>query len=183
MMCLHLAFEKSADGVLKRVVKALAGPYVHVDMIVTQKDPIVMHTSYSAHLARTFTSKGPEEYRFDDASYDFLHVPADLEECRRVMDTCDACVAVRMPYNGNDMLLSCVPMRSPDEIDIYHCKSLYCAQAMVLILRACLNARHPLQLVLASVNSRTVTPTELYTRLVQAGVCRPRACAKIMCLD
>ena len=32
-MALHIAFEKSADSLLKKIVKTLAGPYVHTELV------------------------------------------------------------------------------------------------------------------------------------------------------
>lgn len=161
-MSLHIAFEKSADSLVKQIVKTLAGPYVHTELIVSHATAIPLHTAYAAYMKETFTQITQNDFWYEDQSHDFLRIPVSCDELRRIDETCEACVKTKVPYNTRDMILSIIPLRSPTEKDIYHAKSLFCSQSIVLVLRSCLDQNHPLQPSLASVNSRTITPTQLY---------------------
>jgi hypothetical protein len=161
-MALHIAFEKSADSLLKQIVKALTGTYVHTEIIVSHATPIPMHTAYAAYMKETFTQIPQKDFWYEDQSHDFLRIHVSNEELRRIDETCEACVRTKVPYNTRDMILSIIPLRNPKEKDIYHATSLFCSQSIVLVLRSCLDATHPLQRELASVNSRTITPSQLY---------------------
>ena len=183
-MVLHLAFEKSTDSMLKVLVKVLAGPYVHVEMIITQAEfnhtgaappATLLHTAYSAFMSETFARIEQRDFCYGDDSHDFLSLPVTAEELYRIRTACEACVKSKVPYNTRDMFFSQIPLRNPTERDIYHCKSLFCSQAMVLVLRSCLDPDHELQGPLAMVNSRTTTPSHLYDLLRPYCVSRKKA--------
>ena len=148
---------------MKLIVKALAGPYVHTDMIVSQLGPETIHTAYTAYMYESFSRTPQNMFWYGDHSHDFLCIQISTEELQRVSDTCEACVKTKLPYNTKDMLLSIVPLRNPFESNIFSATSLFCSQSIVLILRSCLDEGHRLQPDLKSVNSRTVTPSQLYT--------------------
>ena len=164
-MALHIAFEKSADTFLKRVVRAMAGPYVHTEIVVSQGQPAAAQTSYAAYMSETFSRTHQSNFWYEDQSHDFLSVRVSCDELKRISDTCEACVETRVPYNTSDMLFSIIPLRNPKEKTIFQAKSLFCSQAIVLVLRTCLETTHPLQADLAPINSRTITPSQLYSVL------------------
>ncbi len=161
-MALHLVFEKSTNNVIKMIVKALAGPYVHTEMIISQHHPTPLYTAYAAYMSETFSRTPQCDFWYEDQSHDFLTVHVSTEELRRISDTCEACVKTKVPYNTRDMMLSIIPLRNPKEKSIYEAGSLFCSQSIVLVLRGCLEPDHPLQAILAPINSRTITPTHLY---------------------
>jgi hypothetical protein len=166
-MALHLAFEKSTDSALKVLVKWLAGPYVHVDMLVTQVEfnhatPTLTHMAYSAFMAETFSRTEQKDFVYGDDSHDFLSLSVTPDELYNIRAACEACVKSRIPYNTTDMVLSQLPLRNPTEGDVYHTSTLFCSQAMVLVLRSCLDPDNELQGPLAMVNSRTVRPSHLH---------------------
>jgi hypothetical protein len=183
-MVMHLAFEKSADSMLKKLVKVLAGPYVHVEMILTHTEfnhagisppATLLHTAYSAFMSETFARIEQKDFWYGDDSHDFLFLPVSPEELYRIRTACEACVKSKIPYNATDMFFSQIPLRNPTERDIYHCKSLFCSQAMVLVLRSCLDPDNELQGPLAMVNSRTVTPSHLHDILKPFCVSKSKA--------
>jgi len=183
-MVLHLAFEKSADSMLKKLVKVLAGPYVHVEMVVTQAEfnlsgitppATLKHTAYSAFMSETFARIDQRDFWYDDESHDFLSLSVSPEELYRIQTACEACVKSKIPYNTTDMFFSQIPLRNPTERDLYHNKTLFCSQAMVLVLRSCLDPDHELQGPLAMVNSRTITPSHLYDLLKPYCMTRTKA--------
>ena len=164
-MALHIAFEKSADSFIKKVVKALAGPYVHTEIIISQKAPSTVNTSYAAYMSENFSRTMQSDFWYEDQSHDFLSVSVSDEELKRISDTCEACVETKIPYNTRDMMLSIIPLRCPTEKNIFQAGSLFCSQSIVLVLRSCLEPAHPMQASLESINSRTITPSRLYSLL------------------
>jgi hypothetical protein len=162
---LHLAFEKSADTMFKKLVKTVAGPYVHTELVVTQTTPHVVHTGYSAYINTTFSRLFESELVYKDQTHDFLQLTVNEDEMTRISKTCEACVETKKPYNTRDMALTVIPFRNPTEIDIFNTQSLFCSQSIVLILRSCLEETNPLMEQLNSVNSRTITPSQLYKLL------------------
>ena len=162
-MVVRLAFERTCSDAMKYIVQTLSGPYVHTEMIVV--DDSADKRAYSAYMSDTFSSTPERDFAFSDLTHDFLHVETTPAESKRVWDTCEVCTITKIPYNYSDMVLCVVPLRSPTERDIFTCRTLYCSQAMVLILRACLDKTHPLQAPLAAINSRVVTPTQLFRAL------------------
>ena len=161
-MALHVAFEKSSDSLMKKIVKTLAGPYVHTELVVSHATPIPIHTAYAAYMQETFTQIPQQDFWYEDQTHDFLRINVSSEELKRIDNTCEVCVRTKVPYNTRDMVMSIIPLRNPTEKDIYHARSLFCSQSIVLVLRSCLDAGHPMQQILSSVNSRTITPTQLY---------------------
>ena len=183
-MVLHLAFEKSSDTMLKALVKILAGPYVHVEMIITQAEfnhdgttppATLLHTAYSAFMSETFARIEQRDFWYGDDSHDFLSLSVSPEELYRIRLACEACVKSKIPYNTTDMFLSQLPLRNPTERDLYQSKSLFCSQAMVLVLRSCLDPDHELQGPLAMINSRTISPSHLYQTLKPYCMSRTKA--------
>ena len=98
---------------------------------------------------------------------DFLLLSVDEEETRRLRGTCEACVRVQMPYNMSDLVLMLVPLREPKEVPFEEAKCLNHAQAVVVMLRGCLERGNPLVAKgLEGVNSRKVLLSVLYERLL-----------------
>lgn len=178
-MALHVAFEKSADSLLKRIVKTLAGPYVHTELVVSHGAPTTTRIAYAAYTGETFSQVPQQDFWYEDQTHDFLRIDVSGEELRRINDTCDVCAKTKIPYNTRDMIMSIIPLRSPKEKDIYHATSLFCSQSIVLILRSCLDSDHPLQQSLSSVNSRTITPTQLYDLI--RPYCSPAYTNQVVC--
>jgi hypothetical protein len=165
---------------LKKLVKILAGPYVHTEIIVSQADPQIVHTAYSAYMPTNFSRTLEKDFWFEDLCHDYLSIPVTQDELMRVSKTCEACVEAKIPYNLRDMVLSQVPLRNPSESDLFHTHTLFCSQAVILILRSCLDGEHPLQPYLAEINSRTVTPTQLYELLKPH--CVPKCTNQVLCI-
>ena len=81
--------------------------------------------------------------------------------------TCEACVESKIPYNTADMVMSQMPLPHPKDKDLFHSRALFCSQALVLVLRECLEPEHPLQTHLAAINSRTISPSQVFEVLKQ----------------
>ena len=180
-MSIHLAFERTNDTWLKQMVARLSGPYVHTELVVTsthEEAPFIRRKSYSAYTDYVFFGSDEKSFRFADETHDILQVKASANEIQDILLACETHVELKTPYNFKDMVLSIIPGRNPKDRDIYKVKTLFCSQAMVLILRQCLDADHPVRKVIEPVNSRVITPTQLFGIL--KPVCETVAAKHIM---
>ena len=175
-MAVHIAFEKSADCFFKRVVKTFAGPYVHVEIIVSPKD--AAHIAYTAYMSETFSRTLQKDFRYSDEEHDYLSIPVSDDELYRIGVACEACVESKIPYNLADMAMCQLPLRHPTDTSLYECKALFCSQALALLLRTCLDPHHRLQPYLTGINSRTITPSQLYQAL--APHCIPKTTTQVL---
>jgi hypothetical protein len=84
-------------------------------------------------------------------------------ECEKIHAQCEACAQAGLQYSLTDLSLSLVPFRNPPDLPINQVKSVRNVQAVILILRECLQlTENPLAVVLREVNSRTTNPTDLH---------------------
>ena len=165
-MVVQLAFERTASTPIKYVVQTLSGPYVHTEIIVQAEGTAASaKRAYSAYMHSVFARTPERDFGYSDATHDFLEVQTSADESRRVWNTCEVCALTKVPYNLHDMVLSVVPLRAPAEKTIFDSRTLYCSQAMILILRSSLEKVHPLQDALAAINSRVASPTQLFHTL------------------
>lgn len=102
---------------------------------------------------------------------DCFLLPTTDVECRRIYETCEACVKAKLSYSVYEMFMSAMPFRDPSDPGIFQVSGVRNTQAVVLILRECLDpATGTLLSLLANVNSRTIMPSDLYALM------RPVAC-------
>lgn len=97
---------------------------------------------------------------------DFLLLSVDDEEKHRIEATCKACVTVQKPFNLRDLLLIHIPFREVEELSIDTTPTLNNTQAMILILRECLNPDNRLREGLEGLHSRQTFMEDLYSRLL-----------------
>lgn len=100
-----------------------------------------------------------------DGACEYLMISVDEEERHRILTTCDACVEVKKPFNLKDMLLMHVPFREVEDVPIDQVSTLNNAQAIILILRECLNPCNRLREGLEGLHSRQTLLEELFNRL------------------
>ena len=96
---------------------------------------------------------------------DFLMLSVDEDEQLKLKKTCEACVASHRPYNLKDVLLMQLPFYSPPESTIFEVEKINNTQAVILILRECLNPSNTLRLGLEGLHSRQTFASTLYERL------------------
>ena len=101
---------------------------------------------------------------------DYLLLPVDDEEMRRILATCEACVTVRKPFNFKDVLLMYVPFREVEDLPIENAPTLNNTQAIILILRECLNTDNRLREGVEGLHSRQTFLEDLYIRLLPLAV-------------
>jgi len=78
-------------------------------------------------------------------------------------ETCMACANVSKGFNAYDFSLSSfVPFYHPrPDRDIFSAPTLHSSQAVILILRCCLEAGHPVADLVGNLNARGTLPTHL----------------------
>jgi hypothetical protein len=97
------------------------------------------------------------------ANYRLLKLRVSQAECQKIHGVCEACSQAKLKYHLSDLMLSFVPFRNPPDLSIDKVKSVRNVQAVVLILRECLDAsENTLGTELTAINSRTINPTGLY---------------------
>jgi hypothetical protein len=94
--------------------------------------------------------------------YRVLKLRISTNDCEKIFAQCEACVRANLQYSLTDLWLSLVPFRNPPDLPIDQVKNVRNVQAVILILRKCLDpAENPIGVVLRAVNSRTTNPTDL----------------------
>lgn len=99
--------------------------------------------------------------------YRILKLRLSSSVCEKIHAQCEACVRAGLQYSLADLSLSLVPFRNPIDLPISQVKNIRNVQAVILILRECLDpAENSLGVALRAINSRTTNPTELLQILV-----------------
>ena len=107
----------------------------------------------------------PDLVKNFDSAHDILQLAVSADEGDRLLKTCRACVQAKKRYNYRDVLLCNVPFRNPVDRTIFEAPTLHDAQAVILVLRECLDKDNPLLGVVGTLNSRTTMPSALFTCL------------------
>jgi hypothetical protein len=102
---------------------------------------------------------------WEESDTDFLLLSVNEEEKQKLWATCDACVQARKPFNLIDLLLMYVPFREVEDLPVVSAPTLNNAQAIIVILRECLDANNSLRQAMADLNSRETFIENLYNRL------------------
>jgi len=71
MPAVFVAFERSYDGVVRKIVRQLSGPYVHTEMIATP-ETTKRPAAYTAYMGERFSKNSM--HHLSDESHDFLRV-------------------------------------------------------------------------------------------------------------
>lgn len=149
-----------------------AGPLVHVDILPMDPATPANTLSYTSYVGYPFTVSISDKTRYDNETCVALAIPlAEAEHEALVGYLCDLC-GHNIPYNYVDVATMALPqslqtslkddLSSEAPADITH---LFCSQAAVLALRNALAERRPLLELLRHVNSRCVTPYDLFHML------------------
>ena len=121
-------------------------------------------TSLSGKYTRT-TWRSETARMYESGLTDFLLLPVEHEEAGRLYATCDACEKAGKPFNLYDVLLMHVPFREPEDRSVIEAPTLNNTQAVILILRECLDQDNQLRNALVGLNSRQTFLDDLYDRL------------------
>ena len=160
MPTIYVVFKKSVESHVESVVKWFAGPMIHVD-IVPGNHPL----SFTSYMFETFSVNPMTGYNPETHTCLGIEVTQAEHDDAHYMLT--RFVQKGFQYNYNDVLRSILPgpaitsdVQSEDEIS-----SLYCSQAVTLVLRTCVTENKELNAALCAMNSRFTTPNMLYEAL------------------
>lgn len=110
--------------------------------------------------------EGQVQGAIQDGSTDFLMLCVDEEEGRKLLATCEACAAVKKPFNLKDLLLLYLPFFEPEDLAFDEAPTLHNAQAVILILRVSLRRDNRLLEGLEGLNSRQTMLQTLYEQIL-----------------
>jgi hypothetical protein len=163
---------RSPVTLYEKFVSKVVGSPVHVDMVFHQPGTDGMRFSYSAFLGEKFSiTLMPDEITCSELYENIVVAISDREHAR--------CVSYvnklidKASYNYNDAMMwmpmfqghptfasvMCDDIDSDDPSEI---KKIYCSQAVILVLRECLSAGNPFELMVEGANSRMVSPSALH---------------------
>lgn len=141
--------------------------YIHVEMLVGCGNQSL---AFSVYRGGEFGMIEPEHLNLTDEACDFMTLPTGPLEDDMIMRTCDACCQSHIKYNLRDSILSVVaPFMCGTDTDLFHSPTLHAPQAVVLILRECLDPDNPVLKAMQGFNSRTFTSRQLGQRLCGIG--------------
>jgi hypothetical protein len=157
---LFFIFKKIPENNLESFVSWCAGPMVHCDIV--PGDHRIMFTSY---MFERFSMNKPEGYTLQ--THECLSLQVSQEEHDNAQTLLLKFVERGIPYNYSDVFRLIMPSgSSPD--DIFHeeqVQSLFCSQAITLVLKMTLKQEHSAYQSVQNLNSRVTTPTILYNAL------------------
>jgi len=162
MPCLFVVFKKAVETQVESVVRWFAGPMIHVDIV-----PGDDRLAYTSYMFETFSVNPVQGYSTD--THVCLNLQVTQEEHDAVREMLARFVHKGIQYNYNDVFRCMLPGPTAfDAADVQHeheVKTLYCSQAVLLVLRSCLDPSKDLVSKLATMNSRFTTPNMLYNAL------------------
>ena len=160
MPTIYVVFKKAVESHVESVVQWFAGPMIHVDIV-----PGNHALSFTSYMFETFSVNPRTTYSPD--THTCLAIDVTQAEHDDAHDMLTRFVQKELQYNYNDVLRSVLPgpvissdVKSEDEIS-----SLYCSQAVTLVLRTCVTENKELGAALCALNSRFTTPNMLYEAL------------------
>jgi hypothetical protein len=144
------------------------GKYASTGFLFVKEDEIVSfgNTHEMPFSNKVFRNR-PNNLSIKESNetYDFLLLSLEEDEKTRILSTCEALVTVRKPYNLLDLLLIHVPFRDIPELSVTDAPSLNNAQAVIAILRECLNQENALCNGLHGLHSRQTFIETIYERV------------------
>ncbi len=157
MPTIYVVFKKAVQSPVESVVQWFAGPMIHVDIV-----PGNLLLSFTSYMFETFSVNPMTGY--SPETHTCLGIEVTQAEHDGAHDMLTRFVQRGFQYNYNDVLRSILPgpvissdVQSEDDIS-----SLYCSQAVTLVLRECVTENKELSSALCAMNSRFTTPNMLY---------------------
>jgi hypothetical protein len=146
----------------------LYGKYSSTGFIFINNDEIVSFgNTHRIPFSKTVYKSKPSSSSIKeiDETYDFLLLPVDDDEMAQILSTCSALVTVKKPFNLIDLLLIHMPFRDIPELSVTEAPSLNNPQAVITILRECLNPENTLRNGLDGLHSRQTFIETIYERV------------------
>jgi hypothetical protein len=157
---IYLIFKKKPDTRLENLVRWIAGDMVHVD--IAPGNHGVMFTCF---MFEKFSINKCGGYSPD--THECLSMEVNDTELQNVQKSLISLVEKQIPYNYSDVfkLMFHTSLDASDYENLDNVDSLFCSQAVTLILRCGLTENENLLESLKLLNSRTTTPNILYQTL------------------
>lgn len=174
------AFSKLSDAF--QSLTQLCGLYSSVQLIFVPGDGQRKFSYFDVCAKTKLFVEGVGEANATELGdlFDFLDLDVSRAEYYKLLDTCRACVRVKKSFNFRDICLYNIPFREPVEKSLYETQTLFDAQAVILILRECLDRDHRLLPVLNTLHSRTTLATLLHDTL--STIARPVSVGELITL-
>ena len=160
MPTIYVVFKKAVQSSVESMVQWFAGPMIHVD-IVPGNHPL----SFTSYMFETFSVNPMTGY--NPETHTCLGIEVTQAEHDEAHSMLTRFVQKGFEYNYNDVL-RCVlpgPVMSPDVQSEDELTSLFCSQAVTMVLRTCVTENKELNSTLCAMNSRFTTPNMLYEAL------------------
>ena len=159
-----MLFFVSEPGRGETLKAVLYGRFSQVGFAITQEggDTALFVTNAGHAYCKTYTGALTREHR--DAMT-LLRLSVTQPEAEKIHETCEACVKARIPFNLADLLLMYMPLRDTRDVPLFEAEKLNNAQAVILILRECLDPDHHLRGAVEGLHSRQTFVEALYDRI------------------
>lgn len=160
MPCLHVIFKHSIESSIEGLVQLCSGKMIHVDIVPNQE-----RSMYTCYMFESFSENDLDDCYRDD-THTRLRIEVSELEYQSVVAMLKRLVEKKVPYNTSDIIWlfmgsgSCKDIEKEESIE-----SLFCSQAITLVLRMCLTENKQLIETLHSLNSRKTTPNILYNAI------------------
>jgi hypothetical protein len=148
------------------LVHELYGRYHLGGLMFIQETRVQAFMTRQGEVYASHEWEGHVQGVMQDGSTDFLMLCVDEEEGRQLLATCEACAAVKKPFNLKDLLLLYLPFYEPEDLAFDEAPTLHNAQAVILILRVCLRRDNRLLEGLEGLNSRQTMLQDLYNGIL-----------------
>lgn len=170
------------QNTLQKMVSMFVGTPVHSELLLHEPGTTSQHCTYTAFMGETFSVSILTDQLIACEGFVNLGLQVTEEELRALQRFAMRLVERGVEYNYKDLPLAAGMVQSrvvldtmfPDILDntADAVQAVYCSQAIVLALRACLQEAHHPELckVLAQMNSRAVSPMQLHETM--APFCR-----------
>lgn len=164
----------------KQWQRLFVGPQIHVDTLIHAPGTQHKLISYTAYMYEKFSATLMGAELIENEDHTSIAIPIDQDECERIQHYLMALVG-NATYNYKDLALAmgllghgtfantmCEDIDGTDPTKI---TSVYCSQAVVLLLRYCLNPESNAELLheINKLNSRHVTPHKLFETVKNLG--------------
>jgi hypothetical protein len=168
MPCVAVVFRKP-KFLSDSIIAMYAGQLVHTDICpIDESNP--EHTLVcTCYVGENFTASLSSKKEFSDASHVALAIQTTNEEQDAITSYLYTLTERHVRYNYTDVAAMVLPtsfrtslMGDVNTEDPNGVSSLFCSQAVVLVLRNCLNHERDITKTLKAVNSRCVLPNTLY---------------------
>lgn len=148
---------------------AYAGPLLHTEILPIQNEDPMKTMSFTSYMGQPFSASFRVKETYNNDKCVALAFDVTEQEYLQIISYAHDLCSHNINYNYSDLLLTALPHTIQNAMiedipseDPAHIKSLFCSQAVILILRNGLQENHPVMQAVGNLNSRTILPYKLY---------------------